>query len=218
MSGETRAAVRHTKLGHRSVAAGLAKIDTMYAAGARCQEVLASPLAALALEDLRVALAATHACFAAVVTAVLEERAVTAALAKLFARADATVRVYERNVDAIAAGDAAIIAGAGLLVRDASRPRSPLGTVTALAGKPGKRSREAILSWPAAKGARGYAVEVSFTPESPDGPWTSLPAGFRRRRTIVAPAPGAEILARVAAVDGQGNRSEWSPAILVAAR
>jgi hypothetical protein len=118
----------------------------------------------------------------------------------------------------MAGGDPAKITEAGLLVRDAASPRFALETITALEGKPGKREREAILSWPKAKGATSYAVEVSFTPDSLDGLWTALTSCSRHTRVITAPAPGAQILARVAAVDGQGNRSDWSPTILVKAR
>ena len=130
----------------------------------------------------------------------------------------ASLRVYECAVAGVTDGNAATIAAAGLEPRDAATPRAALGSVTEVQGKPGEREREAILAWPAAKGATGYAVEVSFTPESPDGTWTALANGLRRRRVITAPAPRAKLLARVAAVDAQGTRSAWSPPILVTAR
>jgi autotransporter adhesin len=218
MSSVTRAVVRCTKLVGWSVAEGLARVDAICAAGAQCPEVLGSPVAAAALAELQAAVAAAHVAFAAVVAAILASRAATKALAGAFGRADTSLRVYEQAVRGIAGGDAAIIAGAGLLARNTRTPSAALGNVTAVEGKQGRREVEVILSWPAVEGATGYVIELSFTPGSLDGPWTAIPIGSRLRRVITAPAPGAQVLARVVAVDRHGNQSDWSSPILVTAR
>jgi hypothetical protein len=219
MSSVTRAVVRCTKLVGWSVAAGLAKVDAICAAAAQCPEVLGSPVAAAALAVLQAKVAAAHVAFAAVADAIIAARAATRALAGAFGRADTSLRVYEQAVRGLAGGDAAIIAGAGLLARYTRTPPAALGNVTAVEAKQGSRDVEVILSWPAVEAATGYVVEVSFTPGSlEDTPWTAIPIGSRLRRVITAPAPGAQVLARVAAVDPHGNQSDWSSPILVTAR
>jgi hypothetical protein len=220
MSSENpmRARVRHTKLAGKAVAAGLAKLETTCAAGAACAEVQASPLAALALQGLQTATAAARASHLAVLDARAALRAAVAALAADLFAAAVRLRVFEKTVDGLAGGNAAVITAAGLLARPASTPPSALGDVVGVSGKAGLQPGEAVLAWPRVKGATGYAVEVCFTPASPDGPWTALANGTRRRRVVRAPGPGAQILARVAAVARDGTRSAWSLPILVTAR
>jgi hypothetical protein len=217
MSSVPRAVVRHTKLGRKSVAAGLEKLDAMCAAGAQCAAVQASPICKLALEALQAAVAAGHAAYAAVLDALTEYRAATKALLTSLGRTDASLRLYERAVDGLAGGDAAIITAAGLPARDARTPPAALGAVTAVLGRPGKLPAQAILAWPPVKGATAYALEVSFTVDGLDGPWTAPVILRRRRRRVTAPAPRAQLLARVAAVDAHGTQSAWSPPILVTA-
>jgi hypothetical protein len=218
MSSLKRAAVRHTQLARRAMAPGLEKLDAICAAGTECPAVQASPVALLALQDLQAGVVGTHAAVTTLQNAITEDRAAGKAVGVAFGRAEADLRVYELAVDDIAGGDAAKIAEAGLLTRPQHTPRSALGQVTELVGKPGTRPAEGILSWPAAKGARGYAIEVCFTPDSPDGPWMELGHGRRLTHVVTAPAPRAPFLARVAAVDREGNRSAWSRTILVTAR
>jgi hypothetical protein len=211
----TRATVRHTELAGKSVPAGLSKLDGVCLAGTQCQEVQASPMGLLALADLQTEVATAHAKLTGLVNAITESRAASKALRRAFGTAVGTLVVYERIVADLAGGDPAIITGAGLLARGVHTPPAALDRVTVVRGKPGKNAAEAILSWPRAKGATGYAIEVSFTTDSPDCPWTALPNGSRRTRVVTAPARGARLLARVAAVDGAGNRSDWSTPILV---
>jgi len=218
MSSDNNATVRHTALAHRAVAEGLVKLDAICAAGALSPEVQASPLARLALEALKAEVAVLHEAVTALANAIIENRAATAAVHAAFGMLDGRVRLYERTVRNLAHGNAAIIARAGLLSREIRRPGTALGTLTAASGKPGPRDAEVVLSWPEVKGATGYAVEVSYGAESLDGPWTALNNCSRRRRVIEAPAPGAQLVARVAAVDARGTRSAWSPPILVTAR
>jgi hypothetical protein len=219
MSSQKRAVVRHTEIAHKARAESLLKLDAMCAAGAQCPEVQASPMAVLALESLQASLAVAHASFTAKQDQVTQDRAAAQALRVDFAAMDGAFRLYERAVDSIAKGDAAIIAEAGLLSRLLYTPRSALGEMTKVTGKPGTRLTEALLSWPAVKGATAYAVEVCFAPDNLDGPtWTALANSNRRTRLIKAPAPGAQILARVAPVRGDGTQSDWSAPILVTAR
>jgi hypothetical protein len=111
-----------------------------------------------------------------------------------------------------------VITEAGCLARGPKAGATALGAVTAVRCKPGKRPAEAILSWPAGPGATAYAIEVSFTPDSPTGPWTALRSGAGRRRVVRAPAPGAQLLARVASLGSDGTQSEWSDVILATVR
>jgi hypothetical protein len=213
-----RASVKHTKLADRSVPEGLAKLDAMCTAGAACPEVQASPLAVQALAILQARLARARGSFAAVLDAEAALRAATKQVAVDFDAAAKAVRVYELAVDSVADGDLDVITGAGLLGRDLAPLRAALGSVTVVKGRPGKAEGQAVLTWPVAKGATGYAIEVSFTPDDPAGPWTPLGHGNGRSKVVQAPAPGAQLLARVAAVARDGTRSDWSPPILVTAR
>jgi hypothetical protein len=219
MSSQKRAVVRHTEIAHRDRSESLTDLDARCASGARCQDVQASPMAVLALEDLRASVVVAHACLGAGRNALTNDRANTRAVAASVTATAAALRVYERAVDDLADGDPAIITNAGLISRLLYTPRSALGEMTKVTGKPGAHEAEAILSWKAVKGATAYAVEVCFTSDSLDGPsWTALANSNRRTRVIKAPAPGAQILARVAPVRGDGTQSAWSAPILVTAR
>jgi hypothetical protein len=87
--------------------------------------------------------------------------------------------------------------------------------VAVVHSKPWKHPMEAQLTWPRAPGATGYAIEVNYTPQNPTGPWTALISGTGRRRIVKATAPGAQLLARVAALGSDGAQSDWSDPILV---
>ena len=86
-----------------------------------------------------------------------------------------------------------------------------------LLGKPGKHPMEAIVSWPKAPGATGYAIEVNFTPQSAAATWTALNSGSGRRRVITGSAAGAHFMVRVAALASDGMQSAWSAPILATA-
>jgi hypothetical protein len=219
MSSQKRSVVRHTAIAHKARAESLVKLDAMCAAGAQCPEVQASPMAVITLESVQASVAVAHASVTTEQDDATKYRASTQALRVDFAAMDGALRLYERAVGTLANGDAAIIAEAGLPSRLLYTPRSALGEMTAVTGKPGTREAEARLSWPAVKGATGYAVEVCFAPDSLDGPsWTALANSNRRTRVIKAPARGAQILARVAPVRGDGTQSAWSAPILVTSR
>ncbi len=220
MSSENpkRARALHTNLADHAVAAGLATLETLCAAGDACPEVQASPLAVLALASLKEATAAARASHTLVLETTSQLRAAVAALRVDFRATEATLRAYERSIDGLARGNAAIIVQAGLLARELYPPRAALGDVVGVEGAPGKEPGDAVLTWPRVAGATSYAVEVSFTPQAPDGTWFALVGGAGRRRVVRAPAPRAQLLARIAAVASDGTRSAWSLPILVTAR
>ena len=218
MSSGMHAVVRATRLARRSMAAALIDVEAICAAGEQSPEVQASPLCLFALAELKAAVVAARAAYTAYLDAIKAARAATEALHSAFRVVESSIRVYERSIEGLAHADPAIITRAGLLARDVAPPAAALGEMTTPAGKPGRLEAEVLLSWPAVKGARGYAVELSFTPESPDAPWTPLLLGSRLRRVIKAPSRRAQVLVRVAAVNAHGVQSAWSPPILVTAR
>ena len=97
-------------------------------------------------------------------------------------------------------------------------PAAALEKVSVVHTKPGKHLGEAILSWLPAPGATSYAIEINVKPDDPTAPWQALNSGSGRRRILKSPTPGGQILARVAALDSEGNASDWSDAILATAR
>jgi hypothetical protein len=220
MSNENpmRSIVRHTRLAGRSVPAGLAKLVSICGAAAQCQAVQGSPSAQAALADLTAKVATAQADHAAVLAAATAAQAAGKALTIELRAAMRALFFYEAAVQSVAGDDGAVINQAGLLAGDPKPPPAPLEKVAVVRGRPGKHPAEAVVSWPAAGGATSYALEVSFTPAQVDGPFTALASGTARRRVVLAPAPGAQLLARVAAVAGDGTRSEWTSPILVTAR
>ena len=128
------------------------------------------------------------------------------------------LQTYGTCIDGLALGDASVISAAGLLPRPMKATAAGLEPVEEVHFRPGKMQGQAILSWPEAKGAGSYEVEVNFTPETMDaGPWTALTAAANLSRVVQAPAPRAQFLARVASVGHDGRKSDWSPKVLVTA-
>lgn len=216
MSNPTRAAVRHTPLRGKP-AQCLATLATMCSAGAQCTQVQSSPVALQALAVLKAAVTTAQASLtnklnlvAALVAAMKANNIDLLALGP-------AVRSYEAAVGVLADGDASIITKAGCLSRDAKTPASALEKVSVVRTKPGKHSSEAIITWPKAPGATGYAIQVNFTPQTPAGPWTALTSGTGRRRTVKGPTPGAQFLVQVASLGSGGTQAEWSDPILAVA-
>jgi hypothetical protein len=89
--------------------------------------------------------------------------------------------------------------------------------VTTVASTPGKNLGEAIISWPRAAAAIGYAIALNYTPQDPNGAWTALTPGSRRRRAVKGPGPGAQFLVRIASLGSGGEQSDWSDPILAKA-
>ncbi len=132
--------------------------------------------------------------------------------------ASESLAAYEMAVRAMAGGDGSIITGAGLQARPVTTPAAPLGVVVGVTSKKGKEATEAIVHWPATAGATSYALQVNFTPQTAGSAYAAFGSGTRRNRLVKAPAAGAQFLAQVAAIAGDGTQSAWSDAILVTAR
>jgi hypothetical protein len=176
------------------------------------------PVASQALLALQNALGSTHGSLTKRMAAAQALAATIKALSNDFATLLVTFSSYEAAVRVLASGDAAVIRDAGLLSREPKTTPPALEKVSAVHSKPGKRLGEAILTWPKAPGATGYAIEVNLTPQNPNAPWTALNTGAGRRRTVKASAPGAQLLARVASLGSDGTQADWSDAILATAR
>jgi hypothetical protein len=210
------ATVRATPQKGKTVPERLATLDKVCSAGAQCQEVTSSPLAKAALDNLQTAVTSAHGNLTTKLNLGQAFATAVRTLRGNVAQVNTALVGYEAAVRILANGDAALIAKAGLESRDTKPALEPLDEVSVLHTKPGKHSAEAILSWPAAPGATGgYAIEVNYTPQNPQGTWTALTSGTSRRRVVTAPTPGAQLLARVAALGSGGAQSAWCDAILV---
>jgi len=212
-----QATVRRTLLQRTTIADGLTTLDNVCSAGAQSAEVQASPVAQQALLALQKTVTTAHGSLATRVQIGQTLQAAIKALRRDVQAVRVAVRTYEAAVGALAQGDAAVINKAGLQSRAQKTPPVPLGKVSVVHSKPGKHAAEAILTWPRAPGATGYAIEVNFTPQTPTGPWTAITSGSSRRRAVKGPAPGAQFLVRIASLGSDGTQSEWSDAILATA-
>ena len=210
--------VKHVPLNQHKVAAGVAAVNNVITAGNQSAAVQGSPVAKAALGVLQLAAGNTQTALTTKLTVVQEHQTATKALTISFSNLGDSLRSYEAAVNVLAGGDGSVINGAGLLTRAAKPPAAALGTVPVLYTKLGKLPGEAIVSWPEVDRATSFAIEVNPTPATPAGPWTALNSGSSRRRVITAPAPGAQLLARVAAVQSDGTQSPWCTPILVTAR
>ena len=216
MSNPTHALVRHVPLKGQSKETCLQALVTVCDTGAQCAEVQGSQLATQALNGLKSGVLKTQDSLSKKQAADLAQKAAAKTLRIDYQTLGALVRAYESAVGVIAQGDASIINKSGLLTRDPhSNATPPLGKVSVVRTKPWKHSAEALLTWPKADGATGYAIEVNYTPTNPTGPWTALISGTGRRRVVKAQAPGAQLLARVAALGSGGTQSEWTDPVLV---
>jgi hypothetical protein len=138
---------------------------------------------------------------------------------KRLRKARTALSMYETAIVSVADGDAVVINKAGLLSRDeAPAAPIPLARVAKVNCELGRNASESKLSWPETPGAASYAVEVNLTPQTPAGPWTALGTVTRRTKVVKAPAPGAQFLARIAAVASDGTPSDWSDTVLATAR
>jgi hypothetical protein len=216
MSSPTHATVRRTLLHVSTIAECLSTLDGVCTTAAQCTEVQGSPLAKPAFDALLKAVTTAHGSLSQREQVFLALQAAIKILQADFRQVRIAARTYEATINALANGDPALIHKAGLQSRDPHPPPAALGKVSVLHSKLGKHSSEAILSWPKAPGAtNGYAVEVNYTPQSPQGPWTALTSGNSRRRVVKSPTPSAQMLARVAALGPGETQSEWSDPILV---
>jgi hypothetical protein len=212
------AKVKHTLLKKAKVPDALSILDNTCSAAAQCQEVQTSPVAKSALTNLQGAL--TNAHTALTTKQGLEQSLVAAnkALGISYAATRVALVTYETAVDTVAAGDASVIAKAGLLSRDARVPHAALGEVVGVRTKLGKLAKQAVVGWPEVAGATSYALQVNFTPTAASPTWTALASGSSRRRVITAPTAGAQFMVQIAAIASDGTQSAWSDAILATAR
>jgi hypothetical protein len=192
-------------LTRKSVAASLSTLSNTCAAGAQCPEVQGSPIAQQALSVLQKAVGVAAGTLTSKQAAATALSTFSKALQSDFKAARVALVTYEVAVASIAGGSASVITKAGLIARDVSSPASLLEAVSVVRTKPGRHPMEAILSWPAAPGATGYAIEVNFTPQVAGAPWVALTSGSSRRRVVKAPTPGAQFLARVASLGSGGT-------------
>jgi hypothetical protein len=211
------ATVRRTLIHGKSVAAALSALDTTCTAGAQCPEVQAAPVAQQSLVVLQKAVSTADGSLTAKLAAAQTLATTQKALRADYKAVRVALTTYESAVAAIASGSAAIINKAGLLAREGNSPPAALTKVSVVHTKPGKHSMEAIVSWPAAPGATGYAIEVNFTPQAANAVWTALTSGTGRRRVVKGPAPQAQFLVRVASLGSGGIQAEWSDPVMATA-
>jgi hypothetical protein len=213
-----RAAVRGGKLTGKTPEPALTLAEAICTAGAGSADVQGSPVAKEALDDLDAAVTTAKGSLQNKANLAVQFNAAIKALDGDMDDVREKLKVYERAINSMAGGDAAVIANAGLDTRAVKAPPAALGPVEKVDFRPGKAQRQAILSWPEAPGAGSYAIELNFNLETPDGPWTQLVAASNRSRVVEAPAPGVQFLARVAAVGHDGTMSPWTRPVLVTAR
>src|SRR5262249_50437938 len=145
MSNPTRVLVRHMPLKGQPLSKCLTALVSVCEAGAQCAEVQGSPAAVAVLADLKGAVTTVQGSLGKKVSAAQVLLMATNVL-KIDVQHMATmVRAYEAVVGVVAKGNAAIVSKAGLLSREqqAAVP-PPLGQVSVVHWKPGKRSAEAI--------------------------------------------------------------------------
>jgi hypothetical protein len=209
--------VRRSLISRSSVATSLSTLTNVCTTGAQCPQVQASPIALQALGILQKSVSAAG-------VALTSKQAAAAALATArkslqvdFKAVRIALTTYETAVTSIAGGSAAIITSAGLLARDQKVPAATLTAVSVVHAKPGKHATEAIISWPRAPGATGYALEASFAPQAATPTWVTLASGTGRRRVVKGPAAGAQFLVRVASLGSDGTQSDWSNPVMATA-
>jgi hypothetical protein len=210
--------VRHTPLKKGKVDEGATTLDKIVTTGAQSAPVQNDPLCKQALTVLQGKTTTVHSSIAAKKQAAQELVSTSMTLKLDYTAARNALVTYEEAVRVLAGGDGSIIAGAGLLSREMNPPEPALGVVVDVKGKKGTLGAEGVAKWPAVAGATSYAVQVNFTPQTPNSPYTSLGTATRRSRVIKAPAPGAQFLVQAAAVSSDGVQSAWSDPVLVTAR
>lgn len=212
------AAVRRDLLKKKKAAEVVAALQDVCRTGAQSPEVKGSTAAAGLLAELTVLADKAADDLKAEADKAQEHRAAKKVLRRGLSKVRGKLVAYEALIESLADGDASVIARAGLPSRTKKAPSTALEVVTAVRSKPGENPCEGILSWPRAAGATSYAIEVNLAPDNPASTYTEVAPGAGRRRVVKGPSPGAQILARVAAVASDGTRSAWSDPVLVTTR
>src|SRR5262245_2981336 len=212
----SRTVVDRSTLDKLPIPAAIAAIETTCATGATCAAVTGSPTCNAAFTALQGYVATAHTSLTTYNNARKALQVASAALQKDFSTARTAYGTYMTCVDEVAHGDASIVTAAGCMGRLESPPVVPLDKVSNFRCKPWKTSASAKLQWTAAPSAANYVVELNPTPQTPAGPWSSAGnASPRLTRVVTAATPGAQMLARVAAIHPDGTQSEWSDPLLV---
>ena len=210
-SNVNRGAVTRQKVGDR-----VNTLDAVCAAGATSAGVTGSPIASAALDGLKTTNVALRAALVSRDALLVSFRAQCKVVAGATGALDRAASTYMTAVDSLAAGDAAVITGAGLPAREEQPAFTTASTPVKLRSTLGKQSKEAIVQWSLAPGAAAYRLRVNFTPADPTQ-WEELSSGASRRRTVTAPTPAAQFLVSVASI-GADAASDWCAPILATAR
>jgi hypothetical protein len=118
-------------------------------------------------------------------------------------------------VESASGGDEAMIANAGMKVREEARSASDLVAPSGLSASVGDRDGEVDLQWDKVSNARSYIIERSEDPPS-EVSWKHDSVITRSRTTIENLKSGTKYWFRVAAV-GSNGQSGWSePATRIA--
>lgn len=212
----SKASVKKGAVSRSKVADRIVLIEGMCTTASSSKEVAASPTATAALVDLKAKAGTAKTSLGLLQTARNTWRAQSKSTRKELAALDKAAGTYMNAVDDLADGDATVITRAGCVAREGQARVSSAARPEKIVGEPGHEQREAVVSWPRAAGAGAYKLRVNFTPADP-ARWEVLSEGTSRRRTIVAPASGAQFLVQVASI-GSENASEWSDPVMVTAR
>ena len=201
------------------IPACLAAMDTMCATASGCAAVTSSATGGAALGSLKTRVGTALSSLVTYNTARKTLSTARAALLKDYKLCRTSAGTFMTCVDEIAVGDATIITQAGCTGRLESAGTTVLEKVTKFRTKPWRLSAEARLQWAGVAGAANYLVELNVTPQNPAGPWVA--AGYpspRLTKVVSAATPGAQMLARVAAIHPDGTQGEWSDPILITTR
>jgi hypothetical protein len=201
------------------IPACIAAMDTLCTTASGSAAVTSSPTGAAALSGLKDRVAKAQSSLGAFNIARKTLSTARAALVKDYTACRKSAGTFMTCVDEIAVGDAAIITQAGCIGRVEGAVTSALEKVTDFRSKPWRLSAEARLQWPGVLGAANYLVELNVTPQTPAGPWVATGNPSPRLTKVVTSAtPGAQMLARVAAIHRDGTQGEWCDPILITTR
>jgi hypothetical protein len=212
-----RAVVDRSSLDKQRIPACIAAIGTTCTTGATSAAVTASPTCSAALTSLKGYVATAGTSLTTYNNARKALTTAASALRKDYQITRTAYGTYMTCVDELAGGDASVITAAGCSARvDSTLTAAVLGTPADFRFKPWKTSATAKLQWSGVPGAANYVVELNPTPQTPTGPWSSAGnASPRVTKVVTAATPGAQMLARVAAVRPDGTQGEWSDPLLV---
>lgn len=211
--------VKRGTLKGKKVPEALAAVTNTCSAGAQCPEVQADLIAQAAHAELQAKVAVAGTALTTKLQLEQELKTAEKTLSKAFRQVKTSLVTYESSVNALSAGDAAVINKAGLEARaEAKAPSAPVEKVLKVTSSPGQVPGQARIQWPATPGADHFEIQVNLTPQDPAGTWTSLGTCARRTKLVTAASHEGQLLVRIAAIASDGTRADWSDAILATAR